>query len=98
MKFAEIAVARFSEPGATGTWLPTACPPLGQPEALAKGPHTKKLTVPLGLPPALLPVTVAASVLPAAMVVVALVGVLVTDELALATVKHSPAEPSLEAE
>ena len=93
MNFAEVAVARFPEPGATGTWLPTACPPLGQPEAPAMGPHTKKLTVPLGLPPAVLPVATALSVFPAAMVVVALVGVLTTDEVAVTTVKHSPAEP-----
>jgi len=60
--------------------------------------ENRVIEVPLGLPPAMLPVTTAWSALPAAIVVVALVGVLTTGEVALATVKHSPGDPSLEAE
>jgi hypothetical protein len=48
-------------PALTGTGEPTALPPLAHPEALVSGPHTKKLTVPVGAPTSGSPVTVASS-------------------------------------
>jgi hypothetical protein len=47
-------------PADTDTGEPTGVPPLAQLEA--EGPHTKKLTLPVGLPPVALPETVAESV------------------------------------
>ena len=61
----DVAVAVFPAPALSATGVPTASPPLPHPDAAASGPHTKKLTVPVGLPPTELPVTVAESVLSA---------------------------------
>jgi hypothetical protein len=97
VKLEEVAVAVLLAPAVTDTGTPTAVPPLAHPEALASGPQTEKLTVPVGLPPALLPVTVALSVSDPPSATDPLCG----DELVVAaawpTVKHSPLDPSLEA-
>jgi hypothetical protein len=69
----ELAVALLLAPALTLTALPTCVPPVVQLEA--DGPHTKKLTLPVGLPPALLPVTVAESLVLAPSVIVVLPGV-----------------------
>jgi hypothetical protein len=98
VKTDEVAVAVFPGPGASVTAPPTAEPPLAQlgGGVVARGPQTKKVTVPVGLPPAGLPVTVAWSVSPAAKLVVRFVGVDLVLAVALPTVKHSPLEPPLE--
>jgi hypothetical protein len=62
MNKAEVAVAVLPAPCATCTPAPTVVPPVAQPSALANGPQMKKLTVPVGLPPMGLPLTVAVSV------------------------------------
>jgi len=54
----EVAVAELPS---SGTAAPTACPPVAQPEAVVNGPHTKKATVPVGVPLTPSPVTVAES-------------------------------------
>lgn len=93
----DVAVAVPADAAVNDTGEPTAAPPLAQPVALANGPHTKKLTVPVGLPPALLPVTVAASVFCAAKLIDELCGLELVVVDPWPTMKHSPVEPSLEA-
>jgi hypothetical protein len=78
----EVALAESPLDAVRGTALPTGLPFDGHPDAPLSGPQTKKLTVPVGLPPAPLPVTLAWSVSPAASVVTALVGVDVTEGVA----------------
>jgi hypothetical protein len=94
----EIAVAVFPAPGVTSTAGPTGVPPLGQPSALVKGPHAKKLTIPVGFPPVALPVTVAWSVFASPRMIGECVGVLTVVGLAAVTVKHSVLLPSEEGE
>jgi hypothetical protein len=90
----ELAVAVLPEPELTLTALPTCVPPVVQLEA--DGPHAKKVTLPVGLPPVGLPVTVALSVLVPPSVMLPLAG----DELVLGvarpTLKHSSLDPSVE--
>jgi hypothetical protein len=57
----DVAMAPYPAPSVTATAEPTVVPP-EQPSALVRGPQAKKLTVPVGFPPAALPVTVALSV------------------------------------
>jgi hypothetical protein len=71
-------------------------PPDAQPEALANGPQAKKVTLPVGLPPAGLPATVAVSVFGLSTTTSALAGAEVVVDAALLTVTHSPLEPSLD--
>ena len=92
----DVAVAVLPAPAFTDTAVPTAVPPLAQPEALVNGPHTKKLTDPGGLPPALFPVTVALSVFGSPSVIAPFCGLELVAVDAFATVKHSVGEPSLE--
>jgi hypothetical protein len=73
---------------------PSAVPPLVQP--VADGPHTKKLTLPVGLPNVAFPFTVALSVFEPPIVIVAFVGLLVMPSEVVVTVKHSLILPSLE--
>jgi hypothetical protein len=54
----DAAVAVLFAAALTGTGPPTVLPPLAQPEAPVSGPQAKNLTVPDGLPPVELPVTV----------------------------------------
>jgi hypothetical protein len=90
----DTAVAVFPACGVTDTAEPTGVPPMEQPGALVKGPHAKKLTIPVGLPPVALPLTVAWSVFEVPMVTVAEVGALVVPAFAGVTVKHSALLPS----
>jgi hypothetical protein len=94
----EVAVAAFPAAAATVTGVPTAVPPVAQPLAVVNGPQMKKLTVPVGLPPAALPVTVAWSVFEAPSAMVLDVGLLVVAGDAFATVKHSVVLPSTDPE
>ena len=96
VKSEEVAVAASFDPAVTGTAVPTGVPPLAQPEALASGPHTKKLTDPDGLPPWALPVSVALSVFDSPSAIDVLCGLELVVGVAVPTVKHSPGEPSLE--
>src|SRR5947209_17115940 len=96
VKCGEVAVAVSPAPAVSVTAAPTAWPPPAQPAALANGPQTKKLTEPVGLPPAGLPVTATWSCSPSARLVVCADGTEVTVAAACPTVKHSPAEPSLD--
>lgn len=95
-KVIDAAVAVLLAPAVRGTGPPTALPPPAHPDALVKGPQMKKLTVPDGLPPAALPVTVRRSESPAAKVVVCVAGVETRWAVAWPTVKHSVLEPSLD--
>jgi hypothetical protein len=97
VKVLELAVAVLPVPGVSVTGLPTAIPPVAQPAALVSGPQTEKVTAPVGLPPVLLPVTVAASVFVAPSVIALLPGVEAVAADAVPTVKHSSPVPSLEA-
>src|SRR5438270_438630 len=96
MNVGDCAVAVFPEPGASATGSPTAWPPPAQPAALANGPHAKKLTVPVGLPPVALPVTVAESWFWLPSTIDPLCGEELIGADAAPTVKHSTDEPSLE--
>jgi hypothetical protein len=79
----------------TPTPFPTELPaPAEQPVALVGGPQTKKLTIPVGLPPVALPVTVAWSVFDSPSVRVEKPRVVEVFELAAVTVKHSALLPS----
>jgi hypothetical protein len=80
-----------------GTEPPTAVPPVAQPPAVLKGPHSKKLTVPVGVGPPWLPLTVAWSVFEPPSGIVGEVGVLFVLELAGVAVKHSVLLPSADA-
>jgi hypothetical protein len=97
VKLIELAVAVFPAAPLSVTGEPTALPPLAQPDALASGPHTKKLTVPVGLPPVALPLTVAESVFWPPSWIELLCGLELEVEDAWPTVKHSPLDPSLDA-
>jgi hypothetical protein len=80
------------------TALPTGLPPpLAHPSAVVKGPQTKKFTVPAGVGPPALPVTVALSVFETPKMIVDAVGVVFVVELAAVTVKHSVLLPSEDA-
>ena len=68
--------------------------PLEQPLAVVRGPQAKKLTVPVGGPPVVFPVTVAWSVFEVPMVTVKELGALVVPGFAGVTVKHSALLPS----
>src|SRR5438105_981389 len=96
MNMGESALAALPAPAVSVTGLPTGVPPLAQPEALVSGPHAEKLTVPVGLSAALLPVTTTWSLSPAVKVVVAVAGEEATSGVAWLTVKHSSAEPSVD--
>jgi hypothetical protein len=76
---------------------PTAVPPLAQPLAPVRGPQTKKVTLPVGVPPVGFPVTVALSVLPAPSEIEADAGVVAVIVLPLLTAKHSVPLPSFDA-
>jgi hypothetical protein len=91
-----VAVAVLPMPDVSAA-LPTAVPPDAHPEALANGPQAKKLTLPLGLPPVLFPLTVATSVFVPPSGIELLVGAEVVLVDALPTVKHSALDPSLDA-
>jgi hypothetical protein len=69
---------------------------VAQPSGLLSGPHAKKLTVPPGLPPPLVPLIVAASVFCSPSATDALCGAEAVAEEAWVTVKHSPAPASLD--
>ena len=77
------------------TALPTGLPPpLAHPSAVVKGPQTKKFTVPVGVGPPTLSLTVALSVFETPKMIVVEVGLLAVCELAAVTVKHSALLPS----
>ena len=97
VKLGEPAVAVLLAPAVTDAGEPTGVPPLAHPEALASGPQTEKLTVPVGLPPALLPVTVALSVSDPPSANDPVCGEELVVVVARPTTKHSPPVPSLEA-
>ena len=79
------------------TALPTGLPPpLAHPSAVVKGPQAKKVTVPAGIGPPELPVTIAVSVFEPPRMSVDKVGLLAVFELAAVTVKHSVLLPSEE--
>jgi hypothetical protein len=80
-----------------GTALPTAVPPVAQPLAVVNGPHSKKLTVPVGAGPPALPLTVALSVFEPPSGIVDRVGLVAVFEVAAVTVKHSVLLPSADA-
>ena len=77
--------------------VPSDAPPLPQPEAELSGPQTENDTLPVGLPPVALPVTVTESAVEPASWIELSPGVEIVALSAWVTVKHSPAEPSLEA-
>jgi hypothetical protein len=91
VKAADVAVAVVLVAAVSDTAEPTAVLPLGQPLALLSGPQTKKLIVPVGLPPVAFPVTVAPSVLESPRTMLADVGVVTIDRIAL-QVPESPSE------
>jgi hypothetical protein len=79
---------------------PTGLPPVEQLltfGAVVNGPQTEKLTVPVGVGPPVLPVTVAWSEFDSPSVGVEEPGVVEVFELAAVTVKHSVVLPSEEA-
>jgi hypothetical protein len=69
---------------------------VAQPSALVSGPHAKKLTVPVGLPPPVVPLIVAVSVLFSPSAIDGLCGAELVEEESWGTVKHSALVPSLE--
>ena len=76
-------------PASSATGLPvTAVPPVSQ-VPVAIGPQTKKLTVPVGMPPAIVPVTTARSVIESPSWIAPLEGDVVVLDGTRATVKHS---------
>jgi hypothetical protein len=91
----EVAVDVIPSPLAANVAEPALAPPVAHPDALANGPQTEKFTVPVGLPPVLLPDTVATSVFESPNVIDALVGAEPVDEV-WPTKTHSPAEASLD--
>jgi hypothetical protein len=94
---AEVAVDVLFAPGVRVTGPePTAVPPLVQPVALVSGPHTKKLTLPVGAPPAGLPLTVAMSLLSPPRAIDDDAGVVAVVVVNVVTVKHSVALPSVD--
>ena len=89
-------VFRTHERFALATGLPTGVPPLAQPEALVSGPHAEKLTVPVGLPAASLPVTTAWSWFPRTKFVVRRAGMETTPGAAMLTgVENEPVVPNV---
>jgi hypothetical protein len=90
-------VAVFPLPGVSVTGCPTGEPwPAAHPAAPLNGPHTEKLTVPDGAPPAPFPVTVAESVFCPPSAIELFCGVEAVVEDPGVTVKHSPGLLSLE--
>jgi hypothetical protein len=89
---ADVAVAVALAPAVSVVAEPTAVPELVQDEA--EGPHSKKDTVPAGLPPVVFPLTVTTSafVFPSWMVLAE--GWVAVVEFAAVTVKHSVGLPS----
>jgi hypothetical protein len=81
-------------PAVNATPPPTAVPPLAQSLAVVKKPQTKKFTVPVGIPPAELPLTKALSVFGSPRATVERPGLLVVPASAAVTVKHSVLLPS----
>jgi hypothetical protein len=82
-------------PPITPTGPPTAVPAVVHPLEVVKGPHAKKLTVPVGvIPPAGLLLTVALSLFAPPSVIVEDVGVLLVLDGAWPAVKHSMLLPS----
>ena len=77
--------------------LPIELPPVAHPDDVSSGPQTEKLTVPAGVPPVELPVTVTESDVAAPSRIEPSAGVEVVLLSAGVTVKHSVAEPSLDA-
>jgi hypothetical protein len=65
-------------------------------QSVALDPHSKKVTVPVGVPPIPFPVTVTLSVFEPPRAIEELCGEDFVDEEACPTVKHSPAEPSID--
>ena len=76
-------------PAASVTGLPLSAAPSLEQVPVAIGPQTKKLTVPVGVPPAVLPETVAESVIESPSVIELCCGVVTVVDGALPTVKHS---------
>jgi len=79
------------------TALPTGVVVVAHPLEVVKGPHTKKLTIPVGAGPPALPVTVALSVFELPRVIVKTEGALAAVDDAFPTVKHSVVLPSEDA-
>ncbi len=77
--------------------VPTDAPPLAHPDAELSGPQTENDTLPVGVPPVALPVTVTESEVEPASWIELSPGAEVVALSASLTVKHSLAEPSLEA-
>jgi hypothetical protein len=76
-----VNAADVAVPPLSVTVVPTGLPPpLAQPLEVVKGPHTKKLTVPVGAGPPALPVTVALSVFEPPKVIVKAEGALVVTD------------------
>jgi hypothetical protein len=98
----ELAVAVLGLiPAVTVMALPTVLLPVEQPLTLGtvvSGPQAEKLTVPVGVGPPGLPVTVAWSVFGAPRTTVEEPSVLAVVELAAVTVKHSVVPPSKDGE
>jgi hypothetical protein len=85
----------FQDPPLTSE-APSGAPPEAQPDALDSGPHTEKLTDPVGLPLVALPLTVASSVSAPPRAIDPLTGADEVDVDASPTVKHSSAPSSSE--
>jgi hypothetical protein len=92
-----VNAADVAVPPVKVTVPPTVIPPLAQPSGVVKAPQTKKFTVPVGIGPLVLPVTVALSVFGAPTPTLEAVGVVFVVELAAVTVKHSVLLPSEDA-
>jgi hypothetical protein len=91
VKVPEVAVEVIPVPGVNVTGVGGTAVPLGHNAGPGNGPHTVKATVPVGAPPVGLPVTVTESVaVPSGPMMVEVVeAVVVLDEVAAVTVKHS---------
>jgi hypothetical protein len=91
VKVPEVALELTPVSGVSVTGVGGTAVPLGHSAGPGNGPHTVKATVPLGAPPVGLPVTVTVSVAVPLGPMTVEVGeaVVVLDEVAAVTVKHS---------
>jgi hypothetical protein len=91
VKVPEVALEVIPVPGFRPTGVGGTTEPPGHSAGPGKGPHTLKLTVPVGAPPVGLPVTVTESVAVPVGPMTSEVGkaVVTLDEVAGVTVKHS---------
>ena len=85
----EVALEVIPVPVVKGTEVGGTAVPLGHFAAPDNGPHTVKATVPVGAPPVELPATVTVSWTVPPMTIDVVEAVVVVDEVAGVTVKHS---------